>query len=147
NGAFAINATTGAVTVADASKIDFESATNHAYTITVQASDGTLTSTDRKSVVEGNGAPIAPVDSDTTTANSVAEGAQNGTYTGLTAFSPDVSGGTVNSCPPTISNGAFAINATTGAVTVADASKIDFESATNHAYTITVQASDGTLTS
>ena len=41
-GGFTVNATTGVVTVADATKIDFESAPGHAYTVTVQATDGTL---------------------------------------------------------------------------------------------------------
>ena len=42
------------------------------------------------------------------------------------------------------SGGGFTINAATGVVTVADATKIDFETAAGHAYTVTVQASDGT---
>ena len=43
------------------------------------------------------------------------------------------------------SGGGFTVNLTTGVVTVADSSKIDYESSPGHAYTVTVQASDGTL--
>ena len=39
-GGFAINPSTGVVTVADGTKINYASAPGHAYTITVQASDG-----------------------------------------------------------------------------------------------------------
>ena len=46
------------------------------------------------------------------------------------------------------SGGGFTINATTGVVTVADNTKIDFESSgAGHSYTVTAQASDGTDTS
>jgi hypothetical protein len=46
------------------------------------------------------------------------------------------------------SNGGFKINSTTGVVSVADPTKIDYEnSGVSHSYSITVQASDGALTS
>ena len=146
-GGFTINATTGVVTVADGTKIDYESAAGHAYTITAQASDGTLTSSQTFTIAVTDVAPSTPVDSDGAT-NSVAEGAANGTTVGITASSTDVTAGTVTySLIGDTSGGGFTINAATGVVTVADATKIDYESAPGHAYTITVQASDGTLTS
>ena len=43
------------------------------------------------------------------------------------------------------SGGGFTINATTGVITVADSTKINYETAPGHAYTVTAQASDGTL--
>jgi hypothetical protein len=141
-GRFAINATTGVVTVADGSKLDFETATSH--TITVQASDGTTTSSQNFSIAVANAAPATPTDGDTT-ANSVVEGASNGTAVGITASAADPSGGTVTYSLTDDAGGRFAINATTGVVTVADGSKLDFETATSH--TITVQTSDGTATS
>ena len=39
------------------------------------------------------------------------------------------------------SGGGFTINAATGVVTVADGTKIDYETAAGHAYSITAQAS------
>ncbi|MCK1727677.1 VCBS domain-containing protein [Bradyrhizobium sp. 142] len=147
NGGFAINSTSGVVTVADPSKIDYESAAGHAYSVTVQASDGTLTSQQSFSIAVTDVAPSIPVDGNAAT-NTVAEGAAAGTSVGITASSSDVDGPAVSySLVGDSSNGGFAINSTTGVVTVADPSKLDYESAAGHAYSVTVQASDGTLTS
>jgi hypothetical protein len=147
-GGFKIDPNTGVVTVADPSKIDFESAPGHAYTITVLATKNNNFSSSQTFTISVNDvAPSAPVDSNAA-ANTVLEGAANGTAVGITASSSDVNGGAVTySLIGDTSAGGFTINATTGVVTVADGSKIDFESAPGHAYTVTVQSSDGTLTS
>ncbi|WP_164094611.1 cadherin repeat domain-containing protein, partial [Serratia marcescens] len=80
-------------------------------------------------------APSTPVDSNAA-ANTVAEGAANGSTVGITASSTDVNGPTVTySLIGDTSGGGFTINAATGVITVADASKIDYESAAGHAYT------------
>jgi hypothetical protein len=75
----------------------------------------------------------------------VVEGASNGTAVGLTATAADVNGGTVTYSLTDSAGGRFAINATTGVVTVADGSLLNYEAATSHA--ITVRASDGVATS
>ena len=146
-GGFTINAATGVVTVADSSKIDFETAASHAYTVTAQASDGTLSSSQTFTIAVNDVAPATPVDSDAA-ANTIAEGAANGSTVGVTASSTDVNGPAVTySLVGDTSGGGFTINAATGIVTVADNTKIDYETAPGHAYTVTAQASDGTLTS
>ena len=147
-GGFKIDQNTGVVTVADPSKIDFESAPGHVYTITVLATKNNNFSSEQTFTISVNDvAPSAPVDSNAA-ANTVLEGAANGTAVGITASSTDVNGGAVTySLTGDTSGGGFTINATTGVVTVADGSKIDFESSPGHAYTVTVQSSDGTLTS
>ncbi|WP_171257850.1 cadherin repeat domain-containing protein, partial [Acinetobacter baumannii] len=61
-GGFTINATTGVITVADASKIDYETAAGHAYSVTAQASDGTLTSSQSFPLAVTAVAPSTPVD-------------------------------------------------------------------------------------
>jgi large repetitive protein len=143
-GGFTINATTGVVTVADPTKIDYESSPGHAYTVTAQASDGTDVSSQTFTIAVTDAPPSTPVDSDAT-ANSVVEGAANGTTVGVTASSTDVNGPAVTySLTGDTSGGGFTINAVTGVVTVADSTKIDYESAPGHAYTVTAQASDGT---
>ena len=127
-GGFTINATTGVVTVADGSKIDFESAAGHAYTVTVQSSDGTLTSSQAFTINVGDVAMTTPVDSNGA-ANSVAEGAAAGTTVGITASATDPSGpATTYSLIGDTSGGGFTINASTGVVTVANPAKLDFES-------------------
>ena len=146
-GGFTINAATGVVTVADSTKIDYETAAGHAYTVTAQASDGTLASSQTFTIAVSDVAPSTPVDGNAG-ANTIAEGAANGSTVGITASSTDVNGpGLTYSLTGDTSGGGFTINATTGVVTVADPTKIDYETAPGHAYTITAQASDGTLTS
>ncbi len=147
-GGFKINATTGVVTVNDATKIDFESAPGHQYTVTVQASDPIITTTKTFTIAVTDVAPSTPADTNAG-ANTVAEGAAAGTAVGITAHSTDVNGGAVTyALTGDTSGGGFKIDANTGVVTVADPTKLDFEStAPGHTQTITVQASDGTLTS
>jgi VCBS repeat-containing protein len=146
NGAFQIDAHTGVVTVLDPSKIDYESAPGHASTITVQASDGIFTSSQNFTIAVGNAPPSTPTDS-VFAANTVVEGAANGTAVGVTVFATDVNGGAITYSLTNNASGAFAIDPLTGVITVADSSKIDFETAPGHAYTVTAQASDGTATS
>ncbi len=146
-GGFTINSTTGVVTVADATKIDYETAAGHAYTVTAQASDGVLTSSQTFTIAVTDVAPSTPTDSNAA-ANTIAEGAANGSTVGVTASSTDVNGPAVTwSLTGDTSGGGFTIDASTGVVTVADSTKIDYETAAGHAYTVTAQASDGTLTS
>ena len=84
------------------------------------------------------GPPSTPVDSNGT-ANGVAEGAALNTLVGITASASDPGGAAITySLGADSSGGGFKINATTGVVSVADPSKIDYESAAGHAYSITV---------
>jgi co-chaperonin GroES (HSP10) len=144
-GGFTINATTGVITVADGSKIDFESSAGHAYTVTVQSSDGTLTSSQAFTINVGDVAMTTPVDANGA-ANSVVEGAANGTAVGITASAGDPNGPATTYALTNNAGGRFAINATTGVVTVANGAAIDFETAPGHAYGITVQATSGAQT-
>src|SRR2546427_8126374 len=57
----------------------------------VQASDGTLSSTQTFSIAVSDVAPSTPTDSNAA-ANTVAEGASAGTLVGITASSTDVNG-------------------------------------------------------
>ena len=143
-GRFAINASTGVVSVANSSLIDFESASGHAYSITVQAASGALISSRTFSIGVSDVAPTVPTDANGAT-NSVAEGAANGTPVGLTVSSSDVNGGALTFSLTDNAGGRFAINASTGVVTVANGALLNFENATSH--NITAQVSDGTLTS
>ena len=92
--------------------------------------------------------PTIPIDANGGT-NTVQEGAARGTTVGVTAASTDAEGLTVHySLTADTSIGGFAIDPDTGVVTVLDPTKLDFESTgPGHTHSITVQASDGTLTS
>nr|WP_260619666.1 retention module-containing protein [Pseudomonas sp. B11D7D] len=144
-GRFTINATTGVVTVADGSKLDYESATSHNITVKVTSSDGSTNTqvfTINLSNVNDNGVVITDANP---AANSVAENAANGSTVGLTVRGTDGDVGATVSQYELIDNagGRFAINATTGVVTVADGSKLDYESATSHNVTVKATSSDG----
>jgi T1SS-143 domain-containing protein len=87
-----------------------------------------------------NDAPSSVVDSNAA-ANTVAEGAANGTVVNITGFATDVEGPVTYSLADN-AGGRFQINATTGVVTVANGAAIDYETAPGHQYTITIRATD-----
>jgi Ca2+-binding RTX toxin-like protein len=142
-GRFAIDATTGVVTVADATKLNFETAASHQITVSATDAQGAASS-QTFTIAVTNTAPITPTDSNAD-ANTVSEGAVNGDAVGLTVGASDVHGGALIYSLLDDAGGRFAINATTGVVTVANASLLNFEAATSHQ--IVVQASDGAATS
>src|ERR1700688_4633159 len=138
-GGLKIDPNTGVVSVADPTKIDYETAPGHAYSITVQATDGSSTTSRVFS--------IAVTDA---TTNTVVEGAAAGTAVGITASSTVATNdpAATYSLIGDTSGGGFQIDPVTGVVTVADATKIDYEnSGPGHSFNITVQASDGVTTS
>ncbi|MGY3190788.1 hypothetical protein ACVIWU_000154 [Bradyrhizobium sp. USDA 4509] len=142
HGGFKVDPNTGVVSIADPSKVDFESS-GGSYVVNVQATDGIFVSSQSFTIAVSNAPPSTPTDGNAT-ANAVNEGAAVNTSVGITASSADVNGpGVTYSLTSDSSNGGFKIDPTTGIVTVANSAKIDFETAPGHAYTITVQASDG----
>ncbi|NEV00908.1 hypothetical protein [Bradyrhizobium uaiense] len=145
NGGFKIDPNTGVVSVADPTKVNYVTSPGHAYTITVQASDGIATSSQSFVIGVTDVAPSTPVDSNAA-ANKVAEGSAAGTLVGITASAADMNAVTYTLTGDT-SGGGFKIDPNTGVITVADPSKIDYTSAPGHAYTVTATASDGTLSS
>src|ERR1700709_1336232 len=147
-GGFKIDQHTGVRTGAHPSKIDFESAPAHLYSITVRATKNANFSSEQTFTISVNDvAPSKPVDSNAA-ANTVPEGAASGTAVGITTSSTDVNGpGVTWSLTGDTSGGGFTINAATGVITVADGTKVDYESSAGHAYTVTARVSDGTLTS
>ena len=158
SGRFAINSATGQVTVGpNASLINFETAPNQAYSITVQSSSPPSFGFSQQtfSISVGDVAPGTPFDSDAAT-NTVAEGTGTAIPIGVTIQAPDVNGGPLTYSFADLGGGVigdgggrFQINSTTGEVSVSafGATNIDYETAPGHAYSITVQATDGLLTS
>src|SRR4029078_1942430 len=97
----------------------------HAYTVTAQASGGTLTSSQTFTIGVLDVAPSTPVSGEAAS-NTIAEGAANGSTVGVTASSTDVNGPAVTySLIGDTSGGGFTINATTGGIPVADTSQSD----------------------
>src|SRR3981081_2267940 len=89
---------------------------------------------------------LSPTDSDGAP-RTVAEGAAANTTVGITAHATSILGFPVTySLTADSSGGGFQIDPTTGVVSVAVPSRIDFESSPGHSYSITVRANDGILT-
>ena len=132
-GGFKIDPNTGVVTVADPSKIDFESAPGHAYTITVRATKNNNFSSEQNFTISVNNvAPSTPVNSNAA-ANTVLEGAANGTAVGITASSIDINGrGVTYSLTGDTSRRRLHHQCHNRRGHRADGSKIDFESSAGH---------------
>ncbi|MEQ6289383.1 cadherin domain-containing protein, partial [Vogesella sp. GCM10023246] len=143
-GRFQIDSTTGVVSVADGTLLDYETATSHS--ITVQASDGLGGSSSQTftiNVSNVNDNPVVgPSDSDGAD-NLVLENAAIGTSVGLTAFASDADAGgqTISYSLTDSAGGRFAIDASTGLVTVAGA--IDRETADHYDITVRATSADG----
>ncbi|WP_158267643.1 cadherin domain-containing protein [Adhaeribacter arboris] len=140
-GRFTIDAATGVVTVLNSTLLDFETTTSH--TITIQAIDAvnglSSSQTFTIAVTNVNEAPIAFIDNNAAI-NTIAESAANGSTVGVTAKATDPEGATIIYSLTDNAGGRFAINSSTGVVTVLNGTLLDFETATSH--TITVQAID-----
>lgn len=120
-GRFAIDPSTGVVTVANGSLLDFETATAHTIAVLASKEGLALVGIFRVYVAD---VPGAPVDTDTAV-NQVTEGATVGTAVGITASSPNESGATVTYSLADNAGDRFAINASTGVVTVANGALLD----------------------
>ena len=145
DGIFGINATTGALTVIDRTKLDFE--TTASYSLGISVSDGLHTSSPQNVLINvTNTNDTAPV---ITPGQSLTmpESAANGTTPG-TIGATDADGATVFSNWTIISGntaGVFSINAATGQIVVANNTSVDFDTAPS--YTLTLTVSDGLNTS
>ncbi|MGM0589960.1 MAG: cadherin domain-containing protein [Bacteroidota bacterium] len=142
--AFSIDASTGVVSVNDAGDLDREDAAS--VSLTVQVSDGTNTTDQTITVNLDDVNEFTPV---VTASQSfdVAEDASNGDAVGVVAGSDADATATLQSWAITAGNddGLFAIDASSGQVSIADNSTLDYETATSYSITLTV--SDGTNTS
>ncbi|MDX1930802.1 MAG: cadherin domain-containing protein, partial [Pirellulaceae bacterium] len=139
-GRFAIDPNTGVVTVADGSLLNFEVSPSHTITVRVTDSGGaTYDETFTISLNDVNEFSVSvPTDVDAA-ANSVAENAAIGTAVGVTASAIDADGGTnvVSYALSDDDGGRFAINSSTGVVTLAGALDRETDGATR---SITVRA-------
>ena len=141
--AFHVDPATGQITVADSSRLDYESATR--LTLEVEVTDNgspalTDTATITIDLVDENDTPPAIVPGQVF---HVAEDAASGTSLGLAAAADPDTVGTLQGWTIVAGNtdGIFAVDAGTGRITVIDNTHLDFE--TTPAYTLTLLVSDG----
>ncbi|MEQ8812825.1 MAG: cadherin domain-containing protein, partial [Imperialibacter sp.] len=142
--AFAIDAETGIVTVADQAKLNFEEVSS--FLIGVTVSDGTTVGSEgfiNITIVDKNEAPVIAAEQ----AGTVDENSQAGTEVALMTATDEDAGAVLSNWQISSGNenGAFAIDAATGQISVADGNQLDFETAPTMEIGVTV--SDGTLTS
>jgi VCBS repeat-containing protein len=142
NGAFSINSSTGQLRVANSAALNFE--TTPAFALTVQVTDNAPSPMSASNTITINLTNVneAPVIAPQTF--SLAENSANGTVVG-TVVASDPDAGTTLTYSLTAGNtgGAFAINAATGQLTVANTAALDFE--TTPTFALTVSVSDGGL--
>ena len=148
-GLFAIDANTGVVTVAGA--IDREAAASYDIEVTATSTDGsTSVQTYTINVNDIDEFDVTTPSDANVGANTVSEDAANGTAVGITASASDgdatnstVTYTLVDSGGDPVVGGAFAVDANTGVVTVADSSQLDYESATSHTIYVKATSADG----
>ncbi|MFN9604154.1 MAG: cadherin domain-containing protein, partial [Planctomycetota bacterium] len=144
-GRFAIDSTTGVVTVAG--PIDRE-VVGPVGSITVRAnsSDGSFTDQIFSiAILDLDEFDLGLITDADSLSNRVPENAQNGTLVGITVSAADLDA-TNNTVSYTLiddAGGRFAMDPTTGVVTVADGSRLDYESQTNHSIVIWATSTDG----
>ena len=146
NNAFAIDATTGEVTVADPNGLDFESAQTMQIEVTATSTDGSSSNaTFDIGITDDNSEfSISAVTDSDAGANTINESASVGDSVGVTGFATDADAGdSVTYSLTSNPNNAFAIDATTGEVTVADPNGLDFESAQTMQIEVTATSTDG----
>ena len=139
NNAFTINTTTGQITVATSSALDFETAPT--FSLTVQVTDnGTPTLSGNATVTinltDVNDPPVVNA-----ATFSLPENSANSTAAGTVTFT-DPDAGQTHTFAITAGNtgNAFTINTTTGQITVATSSALDFE--IRPSFSLTVQVTD-----
>jgi len=146
-GLFAIDPSTGVVTVNG--NLDYETATEHTITVVATSADGSTSDKDFTIAVQNsdsnNGGDTdnavgAITDTDSTD-NQVSENAAIGDTVGIDANAIDADGDTVSYSLSNDAGGLFAIDPSTGVVTVNG--NLDYETATEHTITVVATSADG----
>ncbi len=148
-GRFAIDSSTGIVTVAGAIDREADGATR-SITVRATSTDGSFqTRVFTITVDDVDEFDVGPITDNDGAANSVDENAANGTVVGVTALASDADA-TNNTILYTLDDnagGRFAIDSSTGVVTVADGTLLDREAAASHDITVRATSSDGSFNS
>ena len=138
NNAFTLNSVTGAITVANSAALNYEVVSSFALIVKVQDNGtGNLSSQATITIT------LLNVNEPPTISNqsfSISENSPTGTTVGsVVAFDPDAGQTLAYSILSGSTNGAFAINTTTGAITVANASELNFEVTSSFSLVVKVQ--------
>ncbi|WP_141677041.1 cadherin domain-containing protein, partial [Aliivibrio fischeri] len=152
-GLFAIDATTGVVTLIG--NLDHDTADSHSITIIATSTDGStsqesfdITVTDADGTTPGGGDTdndLGPVTDSNAADNTISENAEIGSVVNITGLATDPDGDEVSYklSDADIVKGLFAIDATTGVVTLIG--NLDHEVADSHSITIIATSTDGSI--
>ncbi len=137
-GAFAINSATGEITVANT--LNFEALSSYVLTVTISDNGAPTQAATPSVTININDVNEAPVVDPATF--SLNENSPNATSVGTVTFTEPDGGGQTHTFAITAGNtgGAFAINASTGEITVANSGAVNFE--TTPTFSLTVQVTD-----
>ncbi len=139
-GRFAINSSTGVITVADGALLDYESTPSH--NVIVRVTDAGGLTYDETFTINLTNVNEAPTDL-ALSANTVAENAATGTVVGTVSGADPDAGDTVTYSLTDNAGGRFAINSSTGVITVADGALLNYEATTSHMITVRVMDAGG----
>ncbi len=147
---FTIDSSTGVLSFNSAPDLEtpIDADADSVYDVTVEVSDG-LGGVDTQAisvtVVDVDEFDVGPVTDSDPAGNSVAENATPGTTVGITASATDddATNNTLTYSLDDDAGGRFAIDGSTGVVSVADGSLIDREAAASHDIVVRVTSSDG----
>ena len=147
DGRFAIDGQTGVVSVANASLLDYEADAEHVIEVTAKGPGGE-TSTNSFTINLNDVGVLEPTDINTDE-NKVSELVSNDIEVGLTvnAIDPDGSSSDIRYALVNDAGGLFKIDSTTGVVSVANASLLDYETTTSHVITASATGADGNISS
>ena len=135
---FAVNSSTGEITVTDPSAINYELATSYTLDMRVQDLAGLFhTQTVTINLTDVNETPVIPAAGPFTVSEDAAVNTVVGT---VTATDVDAGQTLTYSITGGNPNGLFAINAATGAIRIANTTYLDYELA--NTYTLTIRATD-----
>ena len=141
-----IDSTTGELTIADRTNLDYETTTQ--YTLTLRVSDGvndSIAQTIAIDVLEVDEFDTTPISDSNGASDAVDENAAAGTTVGITAFAND--GDETDGITYSLDDdagGRFAINAATGEITTS--SVLDYEAAAGYTINVRASSTDGSST-
>ncbi|MGE0642509.1 MAG: tandem-95 repeat protein [Nitrospira sp.] len=139
-GRFAVNSSTGEITVANGALLDYDTAASH--NIVVRVTDSGGLTYDEVFTINLTNVNETPTDL-SLSANVVVENVANGTVVGTVSGTDPDSGDTKTYSFTDSAGGRFAINSSTGEITVANSSLLNYEQATSHTVTVRVTDSGG----
>ncbi len=143
---FIIDANTGIITVSGNTPINFEDADTHDVTVEARSSDGSSTTKIFTISVTDIDESVGPISDADASPNTVAENSPAGTLALITAMAQDPEGETITYTLDDNAGNRFAIDGSTGVVSVVAAASLDFEAAQQHQIQVRATSTDGSFT-